>query len=150
MSALLATCGGFLLAVLWMDLMFDALALRAPRRAKLPDEDLAKIAAYYRRVTTDARPMNLLIAVVMLTTVLGALGQLLWGDGPLLARFAAVLLCGTPIVLARRRVFPNAVRLGARSAPRTVEDTLAREIAWAHVACFLAMLAFVALQLANA
>jgi hypothetical protein len=147
MSALLAACGGFLLAVLWMDLMFDALALRSPRGTTLSDEALAKIAAYYRHVTTDAQPMSLLIAVVMLVTVLGATYQLVWGGAALLWRVAALLLCVMPIVLARRRVFPNAARLGTRAESRAVEDALAREIAWAHVACFAAMLAFVAIQL---
>lgn len=147
MSAFLAACGGFLLAVLWMDLMFDALALQSPRGTTLSEEALAKIAAYYRRVTTEARPMSLLIAVVMLATVLGTTYQLVWGAAALLWRAAALLLCVTPIALARRRVFPNAARLGTRAEPRTVEDALAREIAWAHVACFAAMLGFVAIQL---
>jgi len=149
-SSLLAACGGFLLAVLWMDLMFDALALRVPRGRPLPVDDLAKIAAYYRRVTTDARPMSLLVAVVMLTTVGGALVQLVRGDAALASRAAALVLCVTPIVLAQRRVFPNAVRLGARTESPVAEDALAREIARAHVACFAAMLGFVALQIASA
>ena len=54
---LLAACGGFLLAVLWMDLMFDVQVLRHRRDAQLPEPVLASIAAYYGRVTTRARPM---------------------------------------------------------------------------------------------
>jgi len=148
-NAFLAACGGFLLAVLWMDLLFDALALRTPRGAMISAEALSSIAAYYRRVTTEARPMSLLIAVVMLATVLGAAQQLVWGRAALLWRVTALLLCVTPIVLAQRRVVPNAARLGAHTEPPEVEDALAREIAWAHVACFVAMLGFVAIQLAK-
>ena len=57
MSPTVIACGGFLLAVLWMDLMFDVQVLRhRGSTAPLPEDVLASIAAYYRRVTTDAEP----------------------------------------------------------------------------------------------
>lgn len=51
---ILTACAGFLLAVLWMDLMFDSQAgLRGPQ----PDEAaLAAIGAYYHRATTHPSP----------------------------------------------------------------------------------------------
>jgi hypothetical protein len=149
-TALLAAGGSFLLAVIWMDLMFDVQALRTPRGAPLPDAALASIAAYYRRVTTDAIPMNQLVAIVMAVTVLGTLQQLVSGRGAFTWRLVALLLCITPIVLAKARVFPNAARLGTGREPRVVEEALAREIAWAHVGCFAAMLLFVVIQLCRA
>jgi len=149
-TALLAAGGAFLLAVIWMDLMFDVQALRSPRGAPLPDAALGSIAAYYRRVTTDARPMNQLVAAVMTVTVLGSLQQVASGDGAFTWRLVALLLCVVPIVLATGRVFPNAARLGTGREPRVVEEALAREIAVAHVWCFAAMLAFVAIQLGRA
>lgn len=149
MSALLAACGGFLLAVLWMDLMFDVLALRAPRTTPIPERDLATIAAYYRRVTTEARPMSLLIALVMLATVLGSVRQLVWGDAAVGWRLLALLLCALPIVHAQRRIFPSAIRLGMRDQPAATENALAREIARAHVGCFVAIACFVAIQIAS-
>jgi hypothetical protein len=48
---------GFLLAVLWFDLMFDVQVLRAAPGA-LPEPVLASIAGYYARVTTAARPIT--------------------------------------------------------------------------------------------
>ena len=45
---------GFLLAVLWFDLMFDVQAC-AGRAASCEEAVLALIAGYYRRVTTTAR-----------------------------------------------------------------------------------------------
>ena len=150
MTALLSLGGGFLLAVVWMDLMFDVQALRGPRGAPLPDAAVASIATYYRRVTTEARPMNQLVAIVMAITVLGTLQQLAGGTGSFFWRLVALLLCVVPIVLAKGRVFPNAARLGTREEARIVEEALAREIAWAHVWCFVAMLAFVAIQVARA
>src|SRR2546422_6120331 len=55
-SAVLTLTAGFLLAVLWFDLMFDAQALgRRPVGGPLAEPVLASIAAYYRHVTTSAR-----------------------------------------------------------------------------------------------
>ena len=51
MSPFVTAGAGFLLAVLWFDLMFDVQAARQPG-GDLPEEVLASIAGYYRRVTT--------------------------------------------------------------------------------------------------
>ena len=61
MSAFVSAGAGFLLAVLWFDLMFDVQVLGHGPHA-LPERVLASIAAYYGRVTTAARPMNRLVA----------------------------------------------------------------------------------------
>ena len=67
-EGLLLACSGFLLAVLWMDLIFDTqVRLRGERSARAG----ARIH-YYRRATTTSRPMSRLIAVVMVI-LLGAL-----------------------------------------------------------------------------
>ena len=58
----------FLLAVLWFDLMFDVQTRKYPDGALSP-EVLTSISAYYRRVTTDAYPMNRLVALVMVLTL---------------------------------------------------------------------------------
>lgn len=147
MTALLTLGGGFLLAVIWMDLMFDVQALRGSRDEVLPEPALASIAAYYRRVTSEARPMSQLIGAVMIATVLGTVVVLFRGAAPFGWRAAALALLVVPVVLAQRRVFPNAQRLGARSDSPEQQSALAREIARAHVGCFAAMLGFVAIQL---
>ena len=147
MTALLTLGGGFLLAVVWMDLIFDVQALRGSRKEPLPEPALASIANYDRRVTTDARPMNLLIGLVMVATVLGTVAALFRGSAALGWRAAALALGALPISLAQRRVFPNAVRLGARSDSPEQQSALARTIARDHVACFAAMLGFVSIQL---
>ena len=68
MRAFVCAGAGFLLAVVWFDLMHDVQVLRLG-----PGEDagqaLTSIASYYRRVTTDARPMNRLVAAVMAATL---------------------------------------------------------------------------------
>ncbi len=142
MTALVAAGGGFLLAVLWFDLMFDVQA----RRLDEPDGDarLASIADYYRRVTIEAYPANRLVATVMLLTITGSV-VLLWRQ-PSLRTFVALLLVLAPVALAGARVVPNAMRLGRRGDPLPVQRQLARTILWDHVACFVAIATFLVLR----
>lgn len=151
MSALLAACGGFLLAVLWMDLIFDAQVL-GHRRADdpLPEPVLASIAGYYRRATTDSRPMGRLIAVVMGVAVLGSAADVFSGAGALALRAAALALCVWPTGLALARVVPNAVRLGARRDDAATQSSLARAICRDHLVCLLCVAGFVSSELALA
>jgi hypothetical protein len=146
MTRFLSLCGGFLLAVLWFDLMFDMQVAGAPP-GPLPEAVLASVAAYYARVTTAADPMGRLIGVVMLATLAGAVHQL--ARGSIARRFAwpALAACTLPVALALFRIVPDAVRLGARSDPLEVQSALARSIYHGHLLCFAAILAFCILQL---
>jgi hypothetical protein len=146
-SVILAVCGGFLLAVLWMDLMFDVQVLRhrdAP--GELPEPVLASIAGYYRRVTTDARPMGHLVGVVMSATVALLVVQMVGGHEPVWLAPASLLLAGGPIVLAAVRVYPNAVRLGARTDDPLRQSRLARTICRDHLLCLGGIVAFLLLR----
>jgi hypothetical protein len=149
-TALLAAGGGFLLAVLWMDLLFDLQVLRHRGRAELPEEVLASIAAYYRRVTTTSRPLGHAVGAVMAITVAGAALQLARGSPARALSAAALALCAAPVALAMTRVFPRAVRLGARSDPPALQSELARAICRDHLLCLASIAAFVGLQLALA
>ena len=146
MTRIAAACGGFLLAVLWMDLMFDVQAFRldgGPGDATI----LASIAAYYRRVTTEASPMHQLIGAVMLCTVVVSLVRVVRGRST--RRVAMLVLPAAAIALALLRVFPNAVLLGTASAPLAVQADLARAILWDHLGCFAAIVAFTALAVTD-
>ncbi len=148
MSAVLTLTAGFLLAVLWFDLMFDVQVLgRRPVGEPLAEQVLASIAAYYRHVTTSARPMSYLVGLVMLVTMGGTLIQVFVGPGPVAIRLAALALCGIPIVTARARTLPHAVRLGARTDSVEVQSALARAICRDHLAFFPSIAAFAAIQL---
>jgi len=151
MSALATAGAGVLLAVLWMDLMFDVQVLRHRRRgAELPEPVLASIAAYYRRVTTTARPMGHLIGSVMAVTVIASAVQIAAGDGSRWLAAASLALCGGPILLAMARVYPNAVRLAARSDGAPRQSALARSICHDHLVCLLGIAGFLVLQLSVA
>jgi hypothetical protein len=145
-TPLMTACGGFLLAVLWMDLMFDAqvLAERDPS-GELPAAVLDSIARYYRRAVTESRPMSYLIAVVM-AVLLGTLGfQAVRGHDPGWLVAASILLAGAPILLAATHTVPNAARLGSGSGSPTTQTALARSIWRDHLACAVCIVAFLAL-----
>lgn len=146
--SILTACGGFLLAVLWMDLMFDVQVLRHRQRgAELPESVLASIAAYYRRLTTDAWPMGRLIGAAMLSALITLAVQIALGHEPRWLAPASLLLCGGPVLLAAVRVVPNAVRLAARSDTVARQSALARSICRDHLLCLAGIAGFVVLQL---
>jgi hypothetical protein len=145
-TSLLTACSGFLFAVLWMDLMFDAQVIADRRRgADLPEPVLTSIAGYYRRAVTGSRPMSRLIAVVMVV-LLAALGfRAARGHDPGWLLAASALLAGAPVLLALTHTVPNAVRLGSRSGSTTDQSALARSIWRDHLLCAACMLAFLVL-----
>jgi hypothetical protein len=150
-APLLTACGGFLLAVLWMDLIFDTQvpARRTAANDELPEPVLASIAGYYRRATTTSRPMSRLIALVMVI-LLGALGfRAICGDDPGWLMALAAALAGVPILLASIRTLPNAIRLGHRSGTPADQSRLARSICRDHLLCLGCMLGFLVLWVAR-
>jgi hypothetical protein len=146
MTQFVAAGAGFLLAVLWFDLMFDVQVLRLGA-SEIPDPVLASIAAYYARVTTAARPMNRLVAGAMLATLASIVVQLARGDRPVWVGWASLPLVLVPVVLAGARTVPNAVRLGARSDSVDRQRELAHAICRDHVFCATAIATMLALQL---
>jgi hypothetical protein len=145
-TAFVTAGAGFLLAVLWFDLMFDVQAARHGDR-ELPERVLASIAGYYRRVTTAARPMNRLVAAVMVATIVAIVVQLARGDAPRWAASVSLALTGAAILLAAAHTVPSAVRLGARSDPTERQSRLARSILRDHLLCITAIAAVLLVQL---
>ena len=149
MRTLAGTGAGFLLAVLWFDLMFDVQARRHPER-DVPAEVRSSIAAYYARVTTAARPMNRLIAVTMLITI-GALGaELVRGDLPVWRAALSLALTLGAVGLAAGRTVRNAVRLGQQTDDAEQQSRLAHMILRDHRLCIVAISAVLLLQLTPA
>ena len=148
MSLIGAACGGFLIAVLWMDLIFDSQVLRHRAADELPEAVLASIAGYYRRATTTSRPMSYLIATVM-AVLLGALGfRAIRGDDPAWLLVLSAVLAGAPILLALTRTVPNAVALGTRTGTPAEQSRLARAICRDHLLCLTFMSAFLVVWIA--
>jgi ER membrane protein SH3 len=146
MSAYVAAGAGFLLAVLWFDLMFDVQTLGS-REHPLPEPVLASVASYYRRVTTTARPMNRLVALAMLATLAAIVAQLAEGDGHGWVAIGSLALTLAAVALAATRTVPQAVRLGARADDPERQSTLARAICREHLLCIAAIALALILQL---
>ena len=144
MNAFVTAGAGFLLAVLWFDLMFDVQVLRGP-----PEAGLASISGYYRRVTTDARPMNMLVGAAMVGTLAAIVVQIAEGDAPAWVGWASLALAGSAIGLAAVHTFPAAVRLGALRDPPKVQLRLARSILRDHLICFPAIATVLVIQLSS-
>jgi hypothetical protein len=149
-TEIITAAAGFLLAVLWFDLMFDVQVLRHRGSAEVPQETLDSISAYYRRVTTTASPMGRLVGLVMLVLVVALVVQAATGDAPTWVSIVSIPLALVAIGLAMVRVFPRARRLGARADPLSVQSDLARSICRDHLLCLAAMSVVVASQLAGA
>jgi hypothetical protein len=146
MHTFAAAGAGFLLAVLWFDLMFDV-QTRRHGGGLLPSEVLASISAYYRRVTTEAYPMNRLVALVMVLTLAAICAEIVQGENPWWIGWVSIALAGSSFVLTITRTVPNAVRLGrARDSPEQ-QSTLARAIYRDHLASFARMIVVLGLQL---
>ena len=149
-TPLLTACGGFLLAVLWMDLIFDVQVLGYRDSGdELPEPVLASIAGYYHRATTTSRPMSLLIVLVMLILA-GALGfQTVHGDDPAWFLAVSAVVAGGPILLALTRTVSAAVRLGNRTDNPAGQTRLARSVCRDHLLCLGCVFVFVALWVAR-
>jgi len=148
MPVITASGAAFLLAVLWFDLMFDV-QVRRHRSGVLPTDVLTSVAAYYRRVTTEASPMNMLVSAVMLITIASIGFEL--ANGSVLRPFAAASLGLTLVAVgtAATRTVKNARRLGAQTDTPDEQSRLARLIYRDHIVCFAAMAATFAIHIAN-
>jgi hypothetical protein len=147
-EAIAAAGAGFLLAVLWFDLMFDV-QVRAHPHGDLPEPVLASIGAYYRRVTTDARPMNLLVGGAMGVTLVTIVAEIATGEAEPWASWPSLAIVAVAIVLATTRTVPSAERLGRRADPIAAQSTLARSILRQHQAIFVLMALTTGLQIAS-
>ena len=146
MHAVAAAGAGFLLAVLWFDLMFDV-QVRGHQGRALPPETLNSIAAYYRRVTVEARPMNRLVSVAMLASLLAIVFEIAEGASPLWQSVISLLLLLGAIGLAFARTFRNAATLGRGAGTPEFRSGLARLIYQDHLFCLGAILLVIGLQL---
>jgi hypothetical protein len=146
MNACAAAGAGFLLAVLWFDLMFDVQTRRSAANV-LPTEVLASISAYYRRVTTDAYPMNRLVALVMLLTLAVIIGEIISAKYAWWIGWGSLLLAGSGFVPTMMRTVPNARRLGMAADAPDEQTRLARAVCRDHMFSFARMSIVLCLQL---
>ena len=150
MHAAITAALGFLAAVLWFDLMFDVQVLAHRHDSRVPDETVASIATYYRRVTTDASPMGRLVALVMVVLLALLVWQATRDGTPAWVSVVSLAGAGAAVVLAIAQVVPNATRLGSRADTSEVQSGLARAIFRDHVAFLALIVTVLVVQLAAA
>jgi uncharacterized BrkB/YihY/UPF0761 family membrane protein len=143
----IAAAAGFLIAVLWFDLMFDVQVLRYRREQDVPETVLDSISAYYRRVTTTASPMGRLVVVVMLALLFALIVQAVRGDAPTWVSVVSIAAGLVGVGLAGFRVFRRARRLGWRTDPADVRSEMARGILRDHLICLASMVTLLTVQL---
>jgi hypothetical protein len=138
MTPFVTAGAGFLLAVLWFDLMFDVQVLRG---------DVDSIASYYRRVTLEARPMNRLVGLVMLATVAALAVQVARCDTPRWAAIASLVLTLAAVGLALGHTFRTGARLGTQRDSPAEQMALARLMLRDHLLCLAAIVGVLVLEL---
>ena len=122
--------------------MFDVQARREPGEAAL-----ASISAYYARVTTAARPMNRIVASVMVLTLAAIVVEIARGEERAWVGWTSLALTLGAVGLAGARTVPNAVRLGTRRDPVAAQAGLARAILRDHLVCLATIATLLVLQL---
>jgi hypothetical protein len=145
MHSFAAAGAAFLICVLWFDLMFDT-QVRGHDGEVVPEAALASISGYYRGIAR-AWPMNRLVALVMLLTVLVIVLEIVFGAYHRWLEWISLLAAVSAIGLARVRTIPNASRLGKASDTPEEQSRLARRIYKDHLYCLAAMTLVLVLQL---
>jgi hypothetical protein len=108
---------------------------------------LASISAYYRRVTTEAYPMNRLVALVIVLTLAAIVAEVIEGESPWWIGWGSLVIAGSGFVPTLTRTVPNARRLGRAEDTPEEQSRLARAIWRAHLLSFARMVVVLALQL---
>jgi hypothetical protein len=103
-------CIGFMMAVLYIDLMFDVSALPYRHtKAPLPKGVLDPIIHYYGRITQN--PYVLMFVMLTAVTCIGA--EILYRLAPRWAGYASLFLMGLSMLTGTLKVIPTAQRLGS-------------------------------------
>ncbi|MEN9647187.1 MAG: hypothetical protein RL238_3856 [Actinomycetota bacterium] len=147
MLAAITAATGFLVAVLWFDLMFDVQVWPHRRADLLPESVTDSIATYYRRVTTDASPMNRLISLVMVALLTLLVVQATRDATPVWLSVVSLAAAVAAIGLALGRVVPAAKRLGNHPDSQRATTALARAIFRDHVLFLALMVTLLVVQL---
>ncbi len=140
-------CIGFMLAILYIDLMFDVMSVPHRRSGTtLPKELLDPITHYYRRVTQN--PYVLMF--VMLTTTISLVLQIVYGLAPRWAAYTSLAVMGLAMVTGIVKVIPTARRLASGKDPAEVRTRLIHGVFTAHALLLVCILVLAAIQLVAA
>jgi hypothetical protein len=139
-------CIGFMLAVLYIDLMFDVSAVPYRRTgAPIPAEVVESIASYYRRITQN--PYVLMF--VMLTATLCIVAQIVYDLVPRWAGYSSLVLMAVAMLAGAGKVIPAAQRLAAGKDAEDTRTRLVHSMFPGHVALLISILLLALVQLST-
>ena len=136
-------CIGFMMAVLYIDLMFDVSAVpHRHAKAPLPKEVLDPIIHYYGRITQN--PYVLMF--VMLTTVTCIGAQIVYDQAPRWAAYSSLVLMALIMLTGTLKVIPTAQRLGAGKDPEDAQTRMILGMLPFHLVLLISVLVLAMIQ----
>lgn len=145
-AAWVTACVGFLLGILWLDLIFDVQTARSGRLGGRAREDaLAVVSTYYRHATGGLPAMSHVIAALMLATLASIVVQLVGDTTPDWVAWLSLVATGIPIARAGTNTVPCAMKLGAAATEERA--LLARRVLWDHVIAIIGLTLALLVQL---
>jgi len=144
MIPILFICVGFIIAILWVDLKFDWLAV--PYRGKpgiLPEDVLAPMTYFYRYVTGKPIVLGTMFLLVLLTLIL----EIAQASVPAWVAWTSLVLFAVAVVRSTILVIPSARRFGRRTDTLEEQTRLAHALLGMHLFAFVLVVLMGAIQL---
>jgi len=145
MLALILFAGiGFLLAVLWIDLVFDAMVMPYhDKNEPLPEKVLGTMSSFYHHIAFNPIPLFVVMLIMLGILIL----QLVQHSIPVLLGWLSLVLFLIPTGYAALQIIPVANRLGSRKDTHAKQSELARSLFTMHLFSFILVLLLGAVQL---
>ena len=136
-------CIGFMLAVLYIDLMFDVTAVPYRRtNAPIPSDVVETIARYYRRITQN--PYVLMF--VMLTATLCIVAEIVYDLAPRWVGYSSLFFMAILVIAGGGRVIPMAQRLASGKDAEDARTRLVHAMFPGHVVLLISILLLALVQ----
>jgi hypothetical protein len=136
-------CLGFMIAVLYIDLQFDILALPHRRTTgPLSADVLEPIASYYRCITKNPY----LLMFVMATTLICLIAEVKYDLVPRWAGYASLFLMALSMSVGTFKVIPTAQRLAAGKESVDEQTRMVHSIFPFHIVLLISILLLAAVQ----
>lgn len=136
-------CIGFMLAVLYIDLMFDVSAVPYRRtNAPIPGEVVESIASYYRRITQN--PYVLMF--VMLTATACIVAEIAYDLVPRWVGYSSLVFMAIVVLAGGARVIPMAQRLASGKDAEDKRTRLVHSMLPGHIVLLISILLLALVQ----
>ncbi len=136
-------CIGFMLAVLYIDLVFDLSALPYRKtKAALPREVLESITNYYRRISKNPW----LLIFVMITCATCIIWEIRYRLVPPRIGYSSIVLFGALMLIGMLKVIPTAQRLASGKESEEKQTRLVHGLFPYHVLFLIVIISLALLQ----